>query len=1140
MTINIDEVSGRNRKQSLRNASNPLNGIFLGRVVDSRDANLNGRVKVFIRALQKLDIGDDGNYVVNWSSPFAGTTNNDYGYNIESAADTGRSYGMWMVPPDTGNMVLVAFADGNPALGYILSTVFPAFANNSVPGNPGVINYGSGISLPGLERNINDPKRSSATRPVDVELAGALTRQGVINSQEPGGNEYLGPGTASARRESPSEVFGISTPGPRASADSNQRLSGHSFIMDDNLDSRMIRLRTGRGIQITMNDTDDSFTVMNGSGSYIRVDEHGAMHVFAQSNINFRAIGDFNIRADRDINIESGNNIKIKAAGDTNPKSGVYEGSLMGMGQRGHIQLEANSNMTQYAGYNLCASTLQGDITIRAGQQLGLGSLFGSVGIKSNVGGIGLDALSFVTMHSTAGVHMKSEAAIVASAAGIFLNSMVPNMATMLPDIPLVRNLTIDTNTVSSPAPPEYNEESAQKGDGNALPTEGRRAKEPRAKSTIVSAMPGPMPYAQTNQYNAKRDSGEITENEEVTEALPEGASSRSGTPDDVTAPNGTYAGAGRATEDGASVGGMAEKFVDKVTAKAKEISTFSHSAAKEFTAALTGGGGDDTLGGGGSEGSSSAEKAAAGQGETDAGTGTSSVALQEFADKFAGTVNKAESIAQEICALPGAIAGAITGMVEEQLQKLANKLTDKLMGGISSAFGKINAMIGMAGGNTLVIPGGLSAIMKLIQTLIELSQLEFPCSLKDMKNALTEGLVQGITGAVTGVVGDTLNKVTGELTGQLTNTLGLAKNALVGSLIDKIPGENILSDLVKDGIGLVGETLEYKVNQTVRSTIIDSANNVMDTVFQSIPTYAELTGDTSNNFRYPSEKRLFDSARDLVPLEALVAAIPPLTTPEKLLDGRTIIGSGYTLGELESTYKFVAIGPEGAPLSLTDPQVEDMRQQIADSITNSTTQDELEAMLGYYGITARNDTIYHGEGDNAYIFANKDGLIFVDFTKGLGTTGAVMLMSAQLVQTWNAIKDSVNVKINDNQAMALASFALNIGAEKFLQSNVLDALNRGQYNEIARLMQGWVNIKRMYHTKPVIMPQLRARRHYEGQLFQTPDGVIITSNPNNKPGQTTFDQLAYKVKARRQDYLYTLAATSGYDIKPYPCCDDC
>ncbi len=243
--MDANESSRRNTVEARRNSEHGHSGIYLGKVTHNVDGHMNGRIRVFIKKLQTYN-AEKGNYDVSWTSPFVGSTNLDYGPNTTSASDTGRSYGMWTPPPEVGNLVLVAFADGNPKYGYIISNVLPNFQNYSLPGNPRGLNHGEdGGVLPAMEPNPNNTDKK--VRPVEVEQAKRLTQQGTIN------DEYLGPGDSGARRESPSEVFGISTPGPKLDPESKQRLSGHSFVMDDHLDSRMIRLRTGRGMQIVMN-----------------------------------------------------------------------------------------------------------------------------------------------------------------------------------------------------------------------------------------------------------------------------------------------------------------------------------------------------------------------------------------------------------------------------------------------------------------------------------------------------------------------------------------------------------------------------------------------------------------------------------------------------------------------------------------------------------------------------------------------------------------------------------------------------------------------------------------------------------------------------------------------------------------------
>lgn len=1120
------------RKPDTPRSTRTLLGVYEGTVVDTRDATLNGRLTVHIPALKNMPIPtgtSDGTVTCAWSSPFAGTANSGKaGGDPKNSANARTSYGLWMVPPDVGNRVLVAFVNGQSDQGYVIGCLFDYGANHMVPGAAaGKTHAESTALLSAAEKDLLDPSKSP-TRPVSTqELNSFAVASGVAAA------DNRGVGTSGARRESPSEVFGILTPGPKDPDDSEKkrRLGGHQFIMDDNLDSRLIRLRTANNMQVLLDDTEGMIFINNQDGTgWVEINKQGKISVYSKSDIAMRAQGDFHIRADHDIIMEAGNDVKIKAAGDT--MSGVYMGTDIS-GQRGHVQIECASNFTQSAGYNINMTSLIGDTAIFAGGALGVAGVEG-VAIKAEFGDINTESLFNTTMRSELGGMTFQSGTFPLSLQGtaILLNTPggVPALPASVPTV--VRPMPAPKVTEMPGAAPPYDPAAAAAGEP-ALPTAAQRADPVSRRSIVPGGSPGPQPDPGGRPYDAKSDGDPVKPEEAATEKLPSGTSNPLGDVDDVATPGGTFLGAGLADENGNPVDSRLGRTIKTIAGKATEIASTAKSTVSDvINITKTFSGGTDTgTTGGGSDSSA---------GATDTATGTAGdqgLDLTGVADKFAGASQKVQTIAQDICNLPGQIAGMVTGMVREELNKIAGKITAEISEKISGAVAKLNKIIGMKGGNHLVVPANVGALITIIQTIIELSQLEFPCSLKDMKNSLTQGLVSGITGAVTGVVGDTLNQITGELNNAVTSVLGTAKNALVGSLVDAIPGDNILTDLVESGIALVGDNVAYAVDRGINRRIIDSGNKLVDLTFRSIPTYAEITG-VDNNFRYPTDKRLFDQPKDLIPLEALAAAMAPITQPGQNRARETIIGSGYVLSEEELKYRFAAVDPLGAAIPVTDPQVEDMRLQIADALANSATQNELEAMLGYYGITVRTDLIYQGNGEKSYIFQNKEGLIFVDFTRGLGNVGATIMLSAKLVQVWDAIKTHIRVKLNDNQSMAIASFALSIGPEVFLQSDVLDTLNRGEYNQISRLMQGWVAVKRPYNTNNTIVPQLKARRHFEGQLFQTPDEVVIGSNPNKLPGQTTFDQLAYKIKNARRDLLIDKAARNGYEIKPFPCCD--
>jgi hypothetical protein len=164
-------------------------------------------------------------------------------------------------------------------------------------------------------------------------VAASLFQQGIANDVE------RGPIRSSAQRESPSAVFGISTPGVPiyqgglSPSDARQRLNsgtvkpqdlqvisrmgGHTLVMDDgDIDGNnaLFRLRTAKGHQITMNDSGNFFYIIHANGqTWIELGQEGTVDIFSTNSVNVRTQGDINLHADRDINMFAGRNVKIKA-----------------------------------------------------------------------------------------------------------------------------------------------------------------------------------------------------------------------------------------------------------------------------------------------------------------------------------------------------------------------------------------------------------------------------------------------------------------------------------------------------------------------------------------------------------------------------------------------------------------------------------------------------------------------------------------------------------------------------------------------------------------------------------------------------------------------------------------------------------
>lgn len=347
-------------------------GPYLAIVKNHLDIGFNGALEV---ALIKGYTDDTdavlGQYVkVKHLSPFAGNTSQQFNGPTNTFNDTQKSYGMWMVPPDVNSVVMCFFIDGFISDGYWFGCVTDKFTNQMVPGIGSISLPKTSVSTllssdqqqffgddPGPDPKNPDPQypynylpvaeinknlvtdaNTPPLPPVHVPFATQLANQGLLYDRVRGGT------SSSARREAPSAVFGISTPGPfdtntnyptgyQHRTDSyggkgfeksipTSRLGGNQFVMDDgdiNGDNELIRLRTRTGIQILLHTTKDLVYISNSQGtSWIEMTSQGKLDIFCQDSVSIHSEADFNLRADRNFNIEAGQDVNIKAFNNLN------------------------------------------------------------------------------------------------------------------------------------------------------------------------------------------------------------------------------------------------------------------------------------------------------------------------------------------------------------------------------------------------------------------------------------------------------------------------------------------------------------------------------------------------------------------------------------------------------------------------------------------------------------------------------------------------------------------------------------------------------------------------------------------------------------------------------------------------------
>lgn len=356
-------------------------GPYLARVVNHLDPSFMGDLEVtLLRQQGNTNADENQTYVVRYASPFFGVTGFEFmGNNKADFNDTQKSYGMWAIPPDVGVTVLVAFADGDPSQGYWFACVPPRFANQMVPSIGGTTEveltdadkkkYNTKMPLPTGEVNkrINGNPGEKDETMLDTDkikkavhpMADVFLQQGLLE------DDARGITTSSARREVPSMVFGLSTPGPldrregakKANIGKIQdatvapvpvsRLGGTTITMDDGDDryhrktpasqgpveyvdivnaktgekseatipyNEYFRIRTRTGHQILMHNSEDLIYIGNAKGSaWVELTSNGKIDIYAADSISIHTEADLNIRADRDINMEAGRNINMKA-----------------------------------------------------------------------------------------------------------------------------------------------------------------------------------------------------------------------------------------------------------------------------------------------------------------------------------------------------------------------------------------------------------------------------------------------------------------------------------------------------------------------------------------------------------------------------------------------------------------------------------------------------------------------------------------------------------------------------------------------------------------------------------------------------------------------------------------------------------
>jgi len=440
--------------QTRRRQKLPHPGPWLGVITNYLDPTYMGGLEVsLIKSTQGEVTLQSETVVVRYMTPFYGVTSIKHeGTNSADFNDVQKSYGMWFVPPDIGTTVMCMFIDGDPNSGYWLGCVPETFQNHMIPGlaasqtvamtaeqerKYGTRNVPVGEFLK-KGRDLSNPKPDTFTKPIHP-FADRLLAQGLLT------DTIRGTTTSGARREIPSAVFGISTPGPldpngkkgyigyeSISTAPVSRLGGTQLVFDDgdlNGQNELVRIRTRTGHQILMHNSQDLIYIGNSKGSaWVELTSNGKIDIYAEDSISIHTEQDFNFRADRDVNIEAGRNINFRA--EKNMETNVSGHYFLSVDEEARIvfsktkdeTIGANSKLTIIGNHEILSGA---SIKISAEATMNLaseGNMRQSTGASFHVGAAGN------YYESATAIHMNGPAAEAAEAA---------EQATVPPDLPL-------------------------------------------------------------------------------------------------------------------------------------------------------------------------------------------------------------------------------------------------------------------------------------------------------------------------------------------------------------------------------------------------------------------------------------------------------------------------------------------------------------------------------------------------------------------------------------------------------------------------------------------------------------------------------------------------------------------------------
>lgn len=463
--INVKTRTSRNNEIEDIKLKHP--GPYLARVVSHLDKKFGGGLEVeLIKSTTVSNSYEHAHqtYTVYYASPFYGVTPLQKNDSNDAYSSSQQSYGFWAVPPDPGSLVMVVFIEGDVSQGFWIACIQNEYMNFMIPEprvsttltSPATPSALAGKKLPVAEynkflANPNNNYPTSQPKPYNTTFVETLLEQGLLD------DDVRGVTSTSARREAPSNVYGMSTPGPvdkrpgsptveRGVNDSkatvfSSRLGGHSIVMDDGDETilrnglaestpkeyvrvtdkpgtgdptlpanELFRIRTRTGHQILLHNTEDLIYISNAKGtSWIEMSSNGKIDIYAQDSVSIHSQQDLNFTADRDINLAAAENMNIAVGKDIRVNAGdnisATSGEKFSVDAGDSVSFRSNTLLTMYANNNASFVTGSGSLTLMSGADFSMQA----------TGNMGLTAASSIRASANDSLHLKSQGSTVMS-----------------------------------------------------------------------------------------------------------------------------------------------------------------------------------------------------------------------------------------------------------------------------------------------------------------------------------------------------------------------------------------------------------------------------------------------------------------------------------------------------------------------------------------------------------------------------------------------------------------------------------------------------------------------------------------------------------------------------------------------------